>query len=176
MTAHLTPEELYSLLSGSTSGSGSTLLAETSAHLEECRDCREEFTFLAQSLGNFKAAATHVSAQQASTRLLAPSTIHRGRFFSLPRAVWATGLAAAMAIGAISVRVFDQHPLRQPASQSASVTARVEGARTQSRSTQDQSDDALLQSIDKDLSATLPPSLEPLESSTSGATPGSSSD
>ena len=172
MTPHLTHEEIDNLLSRSRSGSGSTLLAETTAHLEECRDCREEFTFLSQSLGNFKLAATHVSAKQASTRLLAPSTIHRSHFFSLPRAAWATGLVAALAIGAISVRVFDQ----QPASHSASATIRMQSARTQSQSTQDQSDDALLQSIDKDLSATVPPSLEPLDSATSGATAGSTSD
>ncbi len=153
MNAHLTESQLFALLGspGTLSQSASSSPAGSdAAHLANCALCSAEFTVLRDSLSNFRVAATNLSALYTPTRLLDPATA-RPRFFTVPRAAWATGLVAAMALCTASINLLHKpvvHPT--PATQAETATAL-------------ESDDALLEGINSDLSTSVAPSLQPLD-------------
>ncbi len=168
MSTHLTNEQFHELLFAPESlDAGQTRLLADRDHLNRCEACREEFSSLSHSLGSFRRAATQFSAAKAPNRLLAPSA--RAGLFTLPRLVWAGGVAAALALGAASFNAA-HHPVAPTA---AAVQTQANVLEARSSGPEAQSDDALLKGIDQDLSTAVPPSLQPL-SVTASAEPAAS--
>jgi len=154
MNAHFTEAEFYNLLDNND--------PQAKQHLAECEPCQAEIDSLRASLSNFRLAATNLSSlqtpPQVPSRLLGNSS-HRNRFFTVPRAAWATGLVAAMALCTASVSLLHKPAAApQPTVQTTSETAMAVA--------ESQSDDALLMGIDNDLSTSVPPSLAPLDTNT----------
>jgi len=148
MNSHLNPDQIYTLLDRPE--------ADHSAqeHMLACAPCRSEVASLRDSLTNFRLAATNFSLLHTPTRLLDPTP--RARFFTIPRAAWAGGLVAAMALCTASISILHKpvapvHPTVQTA------------ANTSAEAVDSQSDDALLNGIDTDLSTSVAPSLQPLD-------------
>ena len=145
MNAHLTETQLSALLDPEEKSSDA-------AHLATCALCYAEFTVLRDSLTNFRVAATNLSALHTPTRLLAPATA-RPRFFTVPRAAWATGLVAAMALCTASINLLHKSVVHTPTAVQTETATAAEA----------QSDDALLEGINTDLSTSVAPSLQPLD-------------
>ena len=147
--SHLTDEQLYDLLDPTLDQAPD---ADTHLHLLDCAGCRTEFTSLRASLVNFRAAATNVAAATAPTSRPMSSSLRT--YSSRPR-IWAASLAMATMLMAVSVAVI--HPGTTPPIKNASTveTPQVVPAATES-------DEALLDGIQRDLSTPIPPSLEPL--------------
>ena len=144
MNVHLNEEQLYGLLDAA--GKSDEVALE---HLDWCPQCRGEVEGLRSSLASFQQAAGGISAAYTPSRLLNFSSARQG-FFARPRLAWVGGLAAALVFGVASVSVL-HGPVAPPAlTQTAAVSADA------------QSDEALLEDIDQDLSTSVPPSLEPL--------------
>jgi anti-sigma factor RsiW len=152
-TQHLTEEQFYTLIDGP------EVDQAASQHLLACSDCSAEVANLRESLTNFRLAATGISLAQVPLR--PPTRVARTRFFPMPQTAWAAALTASVAlcIGSISI-------LHRPAAGSipASPTVAVATAAGET-----QSDDALLQDIDQDLSTSVPPSLAPLDIASTSA-------
>ena len=144
-TTHLNDEQMYALLDDATNG-------EARAHLLACADCRNEFSTLQASLTNFRGAATNMAAAQAPALAQRTYTVLPAKPSLAPR-FWAASLATAALLVAVSVSVF--HPGQNGSAPMANETAQVTPSSV--------SDDALLDGIQRDLSTSVPPSLEPLQ-------------
>jgi hypothetical protein len=142
VNGHLTEEELYELLVQPDVAGGAKL------HLAGCERCASEFAVIRESLDGFQVAARGLAEAKFS-----PILQVRGGFLSGIRQsmmAWPMGLAAAGVLLAASVTMVHR------AGPSAVVnTASVQAAPLES-------DDALLDGINQDLSTSVPPSLEPL--------------
>jgi hypothetical protein len=151
MTPHLTEPQLYDLLSA-TPDPASPL---AQAHLAACPLCRDELATLRSSLTNFRLAATNLSLLHTPPRPTVGNTIHRS-FFTLPHAIWAAGLASVLAVSAVTVSTLHRPTPATPHIATAPAAEPV-------------SDEALLQDIDSDLSTSVPPSLQPLDTTPAAA-------
>jgi predicted anti-sigma-YlaC factor YlaD len=147
MNNHLNEMQLFALLDANDS---------THSHLQSCDACRDEFNQLRASLTNFRLTADTYAESYAPSRLLRFDKQSRTRLFTMPRAAWATGLVAAMALCTATVT------LHKPAAHPVAVENAPAAAQTPAPT-----DDALLQDIDADLSTSVPPSLAPLETTNS---------
>lgn len=182
MNPHLTETQLFNLLADAPraeieaqplqqqAGFFGTQAERAAAeqHLQACSRCRMEFTLIRDGLANFHLAADGFA--QASPMLL--PRIQRsslGPWFTVPRAVWALGLAAAMALCTASVAHLHQPGARGPIQPVMSTSASTSPAPNTL------SDNALLEGIDNDLSTSVPPSLEPLDTPAAGDATSTSS-
>jgi anti-sigma factor RsiW len=142
---HLTDEQIAEFLSAYPDQSAGAL---TQQHLLQCPHCQSEVAALRASLGNFRTAATNLAAAEMPSLterpVVAPSRSFR-------RNAWAASLATAAAMLAISAALV--HP-NTPVRHDTPVAVATPFAPV--------SDDALLDGIQQDLSASIPPSLEPL--------------
>jgi anti-sigma factor RsiW len=150
---HLTESQLYSLLDAP-----GTLSMGASQHLRACPRCGAEFKTLRDSLDNFRLAATSLSLLHTPSRA-GLAAVTRRHFFTFARTAWATGLAAAMALGTASLSLLHKPVAVTPVPTVASSSQQKPPA---------ESDDALLQSVDQDLSTSVPPSLQPLDVTPAG--------
>lgn len=148
MNSHLTEAQLCDLLSTTPES------ASADAHLAECSLCANEFSTLRQSLSSFRLAASNYSLLHTPPRPVVGTTVQRS-FFAVPRLVWAGALAAVLAVTGVTVS-----NLHKPAAVTPNVTTATTG--------QPVSDEALLQDIDSDLSTSVPPSLQPLDTTSAG--------
>jgi hypothetical protein len=137
---HLTTEQLYNLLDKPEHTSGT--------HLRTCAACRQELATLRSSLDNFRIATTKLAAAELP-RLTPHRESPAPRFAFRPQAFAATFATVAVLLTA-SVTLL--HPHHDAAPTPAAVTA-----------SSPDSDAALLDGIQQDLSASVPPSLAPLE-------------
>ena len=140
---HLTDEQMYDLLDPA---------ANTVAqpHLQNCGKCQAEVANLRESLANFRGAVTHFAAEE--TPKFAPAVARATSWFVAPK-VWAASFATATALLAVSIAVL--HPVHNnPAKNVADAAPKAVLT--------NESDDALLDGIQQDLSTSIPPSLEPL--------------
>ena len=151
-TLHLSDEQIYDLLQSSANPA-------TQPHLQNCPDCRAELANLRESLANFRDASTRLAAVAAPTR---PPVLARAASWFFGAKIWAASFATAAAVLAISLSVL--HPVH-----TSTVTGTASGSPSQT-AFPSESDDALLDGIQKDLSTSIPPSLQPL------AVPAASSD
>jgi len=145
---HLTDAQMFGLLDEPDRADATTRL-----HLVACPNCQTELRTLRASLTNFRAAATSLASAEtpalASTRVAAPASPSRFR-----RQVWATSLAA---VAVLAIAAPFVHPVHKtPAIQAAPGNSPVQPNPAA------ESDDALLDGIQRDLSTSIPPSLEPL--------------
>ena len=157
---HLTDEQMYDLIDPKLNQAPN---ADSHLHLLDCADCSAELSSLRASVVNFRAAATNLAAAEspalASRSMSSSLRTHTSR----PR-IWAASLAMATVLLAVSVSVI--HPRATPPKTdgvAAAVAPQVVPATAES-------DEALLDGIQRDLSTPIPPSLEPL------AVPAASSD
>jgi anti-sigma factor RsiW len=141
-TNHLTTEQLYDLLDNSA--------AASDAHLRTCSTCQLEFSDLRASLENFRLAATGLAAAE-----MPPLTARHDEPASTPRFAFRPfAFAASFATAAVllvSVSLMRPRPTIRPVTDAPTVTSTQE------------SDAELLNGIQQDLSASVPPSLAPLE-------------
>ena len=143
-TIHLTDEQMYDLLEPSANPAAQP-------HFRSCSRCQAEVASLRESLAIFRDATTDVAAI-AAPKL--PPAIALTNSWSFGPKVWAASFATATAVLAVSISVL--HPMhRNP------VTNTTPGSAPQAALT-NESDDALLDGIQQDLSTSIPPSLEPL--------------
>jgi hypothetical protein len=149
---HLTTEQLYDLLDRPNVASGT--------HLHVCATCQQEFAILRSSLDNFRVAATNLAAAEIS-----PLAVRRessaSRFGFRPQAFAATFATVAVLL-TVSLTLLRPHHVDSVAPAPTSVTA-----------SSPESDAALLDGIQQDLSASVPPSLAPLEITPAPTSPGS---
>ncbi len=152
---HLSGEQLYSLLEDSAGSSASTRL-----HLNSCSACQSEFGTLRNSLSNFRTAATGYAAVHtpALARRVASAP---SRSSWMTRPIWAASFASAMAVLGVSLAVMHPHTVTRVAETPVTTSAAVQP---------EESDEALLDGIQRDLSTSVPPSLEPLEVSAATST------
>ena len=155
MNHHLTTEQLNDLLlSGSGTANAAHNIAPTSQtarHLAQCPACTQELATLRAALANFRTAASAFAQQEA----LAPRPIpaaHTSRLTTM-RAPLAWAAAAVVVIGAVLPTSL--HYSRRPHPVAPVV-----------RTSAPQSDEALLEEIDQDLSAPVPSAMQPLNDPT----------
>ncbi|HEX4650572.1 MAG TPA: hypothetical protein VH250_03620 [Granulicella sp.] len=186
MTFHLSHEQLCDHLLEATSVAGSVPAAssrETAStsgfhvvedHLRACPLCAAELSSLQASLNNFQAATTSFANQELSLlRSLYPNRINlrsiasatpapAPRLYNKPFA-WAiaAGLVLAASLGTMLPRGLHHHPALHVAS--AVVAAMHPSAPAL------ESDQALLEEVDDDLSSNVPSAMEPLSDPISAA-------
>ena len=142
---HLTDQQIAELLDN-------TAGAITQQHLLRCAHCQSEVAGLRASIANFRAAATAMAAAEtpALERRPAPAPAATPAF---RRTAWAASLATAAAMLALSVSlIHPAHPVHDGVTPETTAPANVAA----------ESDEALLDGIQQDLSTSIPPSLQPL--------------
>jgi hypothetical protein len=150
----LTEEQVMRLLERAVPGaipSGADYLVQQ--HLDGCEACRAEILELRSALGVYREAATSFAAaaygESRSLRQV-PFPDHTGW---RPMLVWPLTLAAAACACGLAVQM-----THHPAVRAVSTVAAVQAG----SSAGSDSDERLLEGIDQDLSAAVPPSLAPL--------------
>ena len=152
-TPHLSTEQLYNLLDKPTHASGT--------HLHTCAACRQELITLRSSLDNFRLAATKLAAAELPRLAPRPAEQPHPARFLFRRQVFAATCATAAVLLAASVTLIHPRPVTHPAPVIATVQQPVAT----------ESDAALLDSIQQDLAASVPPSLAPLEVAPAATSP-----
>lgn len=143
MHPHLTSEQMERMLRDPKARAGSL-------HLQVCPECNAEIDELASVFGDLR----EVSAFHAATergRAILPATASCRRF-----SAWAYGSAAALFLTAGMVPIAIHHNSNQAEQAKAPQPAAVQTI----------SDEALLNSIQNDLSASVPTAMEPLATTT----------
>ena len=136
MRAHLTSEQMAEVLAGRTD-------RVVAHHLKSCTWCAEEIATLSAMLGEMRSSATEVAARQRSVAILPVRRAVSGL-------AWAGAVAALLVAGLMPLAL--HHRGGAPV---APAKAMVEpGAQV--------SDEALLNSIQNDLSSSVPESMTPL--------------
>jgi anti-sigma factor RsiW len=156
-TTHLTSDEIAELLD-THPGPGA---AQARSHLAACAECAAEFESLQETLVLFRESATAFAGRQLTAERLRanlPLLKKERRRAVSPQLVWA---------GAALVAVAAALPLHRhaPSAPSAATTVSATRAFAPAR----ESDQALLEDIDRDLSASVPDSMEPLASPAAGS-------
>jgi hypothetical protein len=156
--AHLTAEQLDSLLAPSATVAAAAPagpLAPAEDHLLACPQCAAELARLRDSLTLFRDATTAHADQllRRIPRVTLPSRSYRP---ALESAYWVTAAAMGLAV------LLPIKALRQPSPQPASTAAVADS--------QSQSDAALLDDVDRAISASVPASMQALDDPT-GANP-----
>ena len=158
MNPHLTEQQIYDLLSSDTCEDS------RAEHLATCTLCRDELANLRFSLANFGLAAKNLSHLHTPPRPAIGRMAYRS-FFALPERIWASGLASILAISTCSA-IAALHLHQQAVAKVNAATATTPPP---------VSDEALLQDIDRDLSTSVPPSLQPLDTTIATTEPASTS-
>lgn len=157
---HLTTEQLGEILDGSRDGVSSATLAAERAHLESCEICRSEFDSLREALALFRESTAAFSSQQftaptrervSTSRMLSRS----GSSFPHSLAWAAAGLLAAAASLPLGFHLLQQQ--RRPA-----VAAAISKVPATAGRSKGESDAALLDDINRELSASVPDSMQAL--------------
>jgi hypothetical protein len=160
MTPHLSHEQLCDLVLASPAHipeTGSDAAEAAQEHLRDCLQCTAELQTLCASLSLFRSATLSYARQE-----YARSSVNKASIAPSPRyfshvLYWAAAAALSVAV-ILPMSLHRQHsPSPQP-----SVTAAASPQTTES-------DEALLEGIDKDLSADIPSPMRPLADPTAGA-------
>jgi anti-sigma factor RsiW len=163
MTPHLTHEQLCDMLLARSPHPLSSDFAAMQDHLGTCPACTAELTSLRTSLALFREASVSYS-QQHLTQL------HANAIPTVPKTTipiyWAVAAAALCIAAALPITLHRQTPSAPVSSTSATQPANPS-----------QSDEALLEEINQELSAPIPSPMRPLADPTasSAATPSTSS-
>lgn len=166
MNRHLSHEQLCDVLLAQSAERVSPALEAAEDHVRNCLICSSELEALRNSIALYRHAgsayAERVYARPATYRAsIAPSPRFRSHVL-----YWAT--AAALAIAVALPFSLHQHAHTPVAVQPAAATA-VPASRHSA-----QSDEALLDGIDQDLSADVPAAMQPLADPTDGTAASSS--
>jgi len=174
-TPHLTHEQIANLLIADPTvcdldlpQTASDSDAQMKAHLLECNACIAELAELRQSLAGFREAATMHAASQAQRHTVFVPAKKPAGYRQL--ALWSA--SAATLVVAVSA-AFGVHRTQPAANQIPATPVQVAQAQTEAVPPvvphTVESDEALLASIDQDLSASIPSSMQPLADPTATA-------
>ena len=165
MTSHLTHEQLCDMILARSPHPLSSDFAALQCHLHTCPACTEELASLRSSLALLREASTGYSRRQLA-RSHEGAPIKSIRSTNLRPLLW----TAAALIAIATTLPFSLHNYRQPAATPSSAIATTP-VQTQ------QSDEALLEEINQELSAPIPSPVRPLADPTasSATTPYTSS-
>jgi hypothetical protein len=164
-THHLNHEQLCDVLLGSNSqcndDSSAILVAHYEAsqeHLRECLICASELDLMRSSVVGFHAASIAVAERELAQRPLrtpfAPIYSEHSRRYATPVFFWATAalvFAALIPLGLLNPKLSPLHKPQIISTQPVSTS-----------DSQPDSDAALLDGIDEDLSAAVPTPMQPL--------------
>jgi hypothetical protein len=163
MTPHLTHEQLCDLILAQPPHRLSSDFAALDQHLGSCPLCAEELARLRSSIELFRESSTVWARQQfAEVHARTVSVLPPAHALSRPL-VWIAA-AAALVLAVIVPMELRQYHAAPPAQVAASQTT---------RSTE--SDEALLEEIDQDLSASVPSPMRPLSDPTASMVSAESS-
>jgi hypothetical protein len=166
MTQHLSHEQLCDvLLADADQGSGA--LDTQREHLADCLICASELHLLRGSAARFRTASIAYADRELARRSLPPRfnsiyEVRSRKYFSQPLSWAAAALAVAVALP------LGLH-MHRPASPPASIAASTPAPSTES-------DEALLEGIDQDLTTDIPSPMKPLADPTASATQAQSND
>jgi hypothetical protein len=151
--SHLTGEQFGELMAGKTEAAG-VELALAEAHLLVCEQCAAELASLREAICFYREASSAYADEELRQRprwiLPARSSTPR----SLAPAYWLA--AAAMFLTALlPLQVMHRHRAAPPAAGVSSVAASAAGRDTQS-------DEALLEDVNSEISASVPTSMQAL--------------
>jgi hypothetical protein len=155
VTPHLTEDQFGELLSASTKTALHTV-TPVEAHLLDCEQCAAEMTSVRNSLSLFREASTAYADDQLRNLPPLQTPARPARTLALWPAYWAT--AAAMLLAALlPIQTLRPHPTSPAPTATATVAERPA-----------QSDEALLDDIDRELSASVPTPMQALADPTAG--------
>jgi hypothetical protein len=156
---HLTEDQFGELLTDSPGPSGSDPgpnAALAAAHLLSCRQCAAELTTLRESLSLFREATNAYAGNELRRRPQMSLPTRRLLSPALEPAYWAA--AAAIVLAAfLPMQFLRQHPSQPAPSVVASVADRSA-----------QSDEALLEDVNREISASVPAPMQALADPTGG--------
>lgn len=158
-TSHLTEDQFGELL-GRPVPRADHAVTPAEAHLLACPQCAAELAAMQNSLTLFRDATTNFAAEEL--RQLPRMTI------SPPRRILMPALRPALWLAAASLLLAAALPL-QIARHHAHHPANIIAPAAAGSSTQSNSDEALLEDIDRDTSATVPASMQALADPTADA-------
>jgi len=168
MRFHLTHEQLSDVLLED----ASTLELSASAndavheHLSTCLICSGELASLRQAFSSFRDTSIALASREllrASLHPATPDPAAKRNFFHQP-GYWAAGVAAALLLAVLPLGM--HHPQPTPATPAVTTQAQQQPARTVQSL---ESDEALLNDINQQLSASVPTSMQPLEDTSTSA-------
>ncbi len=149
LTPHLSEDQFGELLSASPKTALHTV-SPAEAHLLDCEQCAAEIASMRASLTLFREASTAYSDEQLRKLPPIQTPARTARTLALWPAYWAT--AAALLLAALlPIQTLRQHP-----------TLPTPTVVTPAADRPAQSDEALLDDIDRELSASVPTSMQAL--------------
>jgi anti-sigma factor RsiW len=166
---HLTSDQFGDLLGRSVTETAPPEAEWVDAHLHACQQCSAELAELRQSLALFRdATSAYADKQMRPLPRLVP--VRRAQVRWLIPTYWATAAAAMLLTALLPLQVLRQHsPSAQPAAVASSTTA--SGAIDHS-----QSDEALLDDVDREVSASVPTPMQALADPSASSTSTSTDD
>jgi hypothetical protein len=159
MILHLTHEQLCDVLLASSEPSPEGASDAAQDHLRGCLICAAELEALRSSLNLFRNASTSYAQQQFAPLSRHISIAPPHSYFSRP-AYWAIATAAVLATVLLPFSLHRQVP--SPAQPAAAMVSHQRSS---------ESDEALLEGIDLDLSTDVPSPMQPLADPTAGTLP-----
>jgi hypothetical protein len=149
-TQHLTEDQFGELLSESSPTPGAS---PATAHLLACEQCASELATLRQSLSLFRHASTAYANNELRQMPQMSLPVSRPLLTPVTQATWAFAAAATFLIALLPMQAYRQHTL-QP--------ARAIAAGPSSLAAESESDDALLNDINQEVSASVPAPMQAL--------------
>ena len=157
---HLTGEQFGELMGGTTE-TASAELAQAEAHLLVCEQCAAEFASLREAISLFREASNAYADKELRSRPRWILPARRSHSQSLIPAYWVA--AAAMFLTALlPLQMMRRHTLAPPAAGVSSVAVSNAASDTQS-------DEALLEDVNSEISASVPTSMQALADPTADA-------
>jgi hypothetical protein len=163
---HLTHEQLCDLLLADSSQQPEDQSGVVQDHLRACLICSAELKNLRDSLSRFRDASISYASQQSAQLSARRSSIAPPQHYLTQPLYWAA--AAAIVVAAIFPLSMNRQRAAAPIAAQTTFAAGQAGQTTQARQTRE-SDEALLEDIDQELSADVPSPMEPLADPTAGA-------
>jgi hypothetical protein len=158
---HLTHEQLCDLLLADQSeGQIEDQSGVVQDHLRACLICSAELKSLRDSLSRFRDASISYASQQSAQLSTRRSSIAPPQQYLTQPLYWAA--AAAIVVAAIFPLSMNRQRVAAPIAAQTTFTA-AQASHTR------ESDEALLEDIDQELSADVPSPMEPLADPTAGA-------
>ncbi len=160
MNRHLSHEQLCDVLLAQAAEQTPAALEAAEDHLRNCLICTSELEALRNSIALFRRAGSSYAERVYARPAMRNASIAPSPRFGSHVLYWATAAAIAIAVALpFGLHLHGTH--------AAAVSERVTATATASTDSA-QSDEALLDGIDKDLSAAVPAALEPLADPTNG--------
>jgi hypothetical protein len=157
---HLTGEQFGELMGGTTE-TASPEVAMAKAHLLVCEQCSAEFASLREAISLFREASNAYADEELRSRPRWILPARRSHSHSLIPAYWVA--AAAMFLTALlPLQVMRRHSVIPPAASVSSVAVSNAASDTQS-------DEALLEDVNSEISASVPTSMQALADPTADA-------